>query len=100
MPSNNHVTYHSWKGYTNFSGFLSPYPGERYHILEWTGDNKLPSTRNELFNRRHLIVRNHIEWCFGAIKKRFPILRGLMPNYFLCMQVELVVVCCCIHNLI
>lgn len=54
----------------------------------------------DLFNRRHATVRNHIEGCFGALKKRFPVLKGLMPNYFLDTQADLVLACCVIHNFV
>ncbi|KAK6136305.1 hypothetical protein DH2020_029969 [Rehmannia glutinosa] len=73
-------------GFSNFPGFLSPYRGERYHIPEWVGANRNPSSMKELFNRRHATVRNVIERCFGSLKQRFAIIKGLMPNYKLPTQ--------------
>ncbi|KAK6156513.1 hypothetical protein DH2020_010761 [Rehmannia glutinosa] len=87
-------------GYTNFPGFLSPYHGERYHLPEWVGSNSNPSIMKELFNRRHATVRNIIERCFGSLKKRFAIIKGLMPNYKLPMQTDIVIACCVIHNFV
>ncbi|KAK6120395.1 hypothetical protein DH2020_045875 [Rehmannia glutinosa] len=87
-------------GYANFPGFLSPYRGERYHLPEWVGSNSNPSTMKELFNRRHATVRNIIERCFGSLKKRFAIIKGLMPNYKLPMQADIVIACCVIHNFV
>ncbi|KAK6160636.1 hypothetical protein DH2020_004017 [Rehmannia glutinosa] len=87
-------------GYANFPGFLSPYHGERYHLPEWVGSNSNPSTMKELFNRRHATVRNIIERCFGSLKKRFAIIKGLMPNYKLLMKADIVIACCVIHNFV
>ena len=34
------------------------------------------------------------------LKARFPILKGLMLNYLMGRQVELVIACCVLHNFI
>ncbi|KAK6115595.1 hypothetical protein DH2020_007864 [Rehmannia glutinosa] len=87
-------------GFSNFLGFLSPYRGERYHIPEWVGANRNPSSMKELFNHRHATVRNVIERCFGSLKQRFAIIKGLMPNYKLPTQAENVIACCVVHNFV
>ncbi|KAK6151519.1 hypothetical protein DH2020_014154 [Rehmannia glutinosa] len=87
-------------GFSNFPSFLSPYHGERYHIPEWVGANRNPSTVKELFNRRHATVRNVIERCFGSLKQRFAIIKGLMPNYKLPTQADIVIACCVVHNFV
>ncbi|KAK6117149.1 hypothetical protein DH2020_049108 [Rehmannia glutinosa] len=86
-------------GFSNFPGFLSPYRGERYHIPEWVGANRNPSSMKELFNR-HATVRNVIERCFGSLKQRFAIIKGLMPNYKLPTQADIVIACCVVHNFV
>ncbi|KAG8390625.1 hypothetical protein BUALT_Bualt01G0102900 [Buddleja alternifolia] len=87
-------------GYMNFPGFLAPYRNERYHIPEWRGENRAPRSIKEFYNRYHSSGRNHIEWTFGMLKTKFPILRGLMPNYDLTMQAGIVIACCVLHNFI
>ncbi|XP_020272456.1 putative nuclease HARBI1 [Asparagus officinalis] len=86
-------------GYTNMSGFLSPYRRERYHLREYRGQNIPPQGSRELFNYLHSSLRNVIERCFGVLKKRFPILRD-MPSYSLKKQKYIALACCVIHNVI
>ncbi|KAK6138572.1 hypothetical protein DH2020_027686 [Rehmannia glutinosa] len=88
------------QGFPILKGFLSPYRGERYHIPEWVGANRNPSSMKELFNRRHATVRNVIERCFGSLKQRFAIIKGLMPNYKLPTQADIVIACCVVHNFV
>ncbi|KAL7184101.1 hypothetical protein ACSBR2_026298 [Camellia fascicularis] len=76
-------------------GFLAPFRSQCYHLQEFYGRHY--SGPNELFNHRHLSLRNVIERIFGALKKRFPILRS-MPNYMSTRQGPLVITCCVVHN--
>ncbi|CAA0838951.1 Unknown protein [Striga hermonthica] len=79
---------------------MTPYRGERYHLPEWLGSNQLPDNARELFNRRHATVRNVIERSFGLLKGKFPIIKGLMPNYKVHSQTDIVIACCVLHNFI
>ncbi|XP_031395465.1 uncharacterized protein LOC116206798 isoform X2 [Punica granatum] len=66
-------------GFSNISGYLAPYKGERYHRSNFPQHN-LPTLKKELFNQRHASVRNVIKSCFSILKRRFVILR-LMTNF-------------------
>ncbi|CAA0821757.1 Unknown protein, partial [Striga hermonthica] len=87
-------------GYAHIPGFMTPYRGERYHLPEWLGSNQLPGNARELFNRRHATVRNVIERSFGLLKGKFPMIKGLMPNYKVHSQTDIVIACCVLHNFI
>ncbi|CAL9029721.1 unnamed protein product [Prunus brigantina] len=85
-------------GYANGQGFLAPYRGTRYHLNEWTGNNR-PETYKELFNLRHSIARNVIERSFGLLKKRWSILRT--PSFFdIKTQIRIINACFVLHNFI
>lgn len=49
-------------GYTNGSGFLAPYRGQRYHLSD-IRESAQPSNPREYFNIKHSQVRNCIERC-------------------------------------
>ncbi|KAH6760410.1 hypothetical protein C2S51_017359 [Perilla frutescens var. frutescens] len=85
-------------GYCNFPSFLAPYRGTRYHQRAWSG--RQAHGPEELFNKRHLSLRNAIERTFGILKGRFPILKGPMHRYCQTRQVQIVIACCVIHNFI
>jgi len=61
-------------GYANTQHFLAPYRGVRYHLKEWDHGRHQPQNHKELFNHRHVVMRNHVERALGVLKKRFPIL--------------------------
>ena len=82
-------------GYINMNGFLTPYRGYRYHLRDYKGPDRAPKGPQELFNYRHLSLRNVIERCFGVLKVRFLILRD-MHNYSLHKQC--LIACCVLHN--
>ncbi|CAA0811975.1 Unknown protein [Striga hermonthica] len=86
--------------YANVPGFMSPYRGDRYHLPEWIRSNQTPKNARELFNRRHATVRNVVERTFGILKGKFPIMKGLMPNYTPEFQTDIVIACCVVHNFI
>ncbi|CAL2229050.1 unnamed protein product [Prunus armeniaca] len=86
-------------GYTNNEGFLAPYRGTRYHLSEWREGNTRVN-HQEYFNMKHAKARNVIERCFGLLKARWGILRGvkwavpgrsgpfkLVPLMYLCRAV-------------
>lgn len=58
-----------------------------------------PENCQELFNLRHSSLRNAIERIFGILKSRFKILTQQLEFPFP-VQVQLVKVLCCLHNII
>uniref|UniRef100_A0A0V0IE85 Putative ovule protein n=1 Tax=Solanum chacoense TaxID=4108 RepID=A0A0V0IE85_SOLCH len=86
-------------GYTNGNGFLSPYRGYRYWLMDWQGDNPSPQCREELFNMKHARARNVIERAFGLLKGRWGILRSPLW-YSVKVHNRIISACCLIHNFI
>ncbi|KAI5313648.1 hypothetical protein L3X38_042824 [Prunus dulcis] len=85
-------------GYTNGLGFLAPYRGTRYHLSEWSGNNR-PENYKELFNIRHSIAKNVVERGLGLLKKRWSIL--YTPSFFnIKTQVRIINACFVLHNFI
>ncbi|KAL7594771.1 hypothetical protein Lser_V15G29629 [Lactuca serriola] len=84
--------------YANIPGFIAPYLGTPYGLLEYEGKFQ-PQDAKELFNHRHSLLQNMSERTFGALKERFPILMSA-PSYPLTTQVKLVVAACALHNFI
>jgi len=84
-------------GYPNTIGFLAPYRGQRYHKDDFDGPNTVYESAMDLFNHRHAMLRNDIEKCFGVLKGRFKILKG-MPNFDEVRQPLIVTACCVVHN--
>jgi hypothetical protein len=78
---------------------LTPYKGVCYHLKEWSRGNLCPRNYKELYNLRHLALRNVIERIFGIMKKRFPIL-CMMPSFSFSFQCALVYFCMMVHNFI
>jgi hypothetical protein len=60
--------------YANTPSFLAPYRGVRYHLKEFDHGHHCPQNHKELFNRRHVVLRNRPEKVLGVLKNRFPIL--------------------------
>ena len=56
----------------NRSRLIAPYRGVYYHLKEHS--IRPPENAKELFNLRHVSVRNTIKKAFGILKKRFPII--------------------------
>ncbi|CAL9012785.1 unnamed protein product [Prunus brigantina] len=52
-------------GFPNRRQFLAPFRGVRYHLQEFRGQGRAPANEVELFNLRHLSLRNFIERIFG-----------------------------------
>ncbi|CAA0837915.1 Unknown protein, partial [Striga hermonthica] len=86
-------------GYTNGSGFLSPYRGVRYHLDEWGTGSRTPQNFRELYNLRHAKARNAIERAFGILKMRWAILRS-NSFYPIRTQNRIIMACALIHNFI
>ena len=55
--------------------------------------------KEELFNMWHSSARNVIERTFGLLKMRWAIIRN-PPHYPFVIQVDIILACCYIHNLI
>ncbi|KAL5573544.1 hypothetical protein UlMin_023141 [Ulmus minor] len=70
-------------GYMIRSGLITPYRGERYHLKEYS--TCAPQNKQELFNHRHVSLRNVIERSFG-------------PHYDVATVTEIVITCCILHN--
>ncbi|KAL6206062.1 hypothetical protein ACLB2K_023313 [Fragaria x ananassa] len=84
--------------YTNGEGFLPPYRGKRYHLLEWR-EGCMPTNKEEYFNMKHAKARNVIERCFGLLKCRWAILRS--PSFYpIKTQCRIITACCLLHNFI
>src|SRR5579871_4750390 len=58
-----------------------------------------PQNAKELYNLRHSSLRNAIERIFGVMKKWFPVLTNQL-EYSYKIQVRLMKVICCLHNII
>ncbi|XP_071683081.1 uncharacterized protein [Lolium perenne] len=86
-------------GYANTKFFLAPYRGVRYHLKEFGRGHRAPQNYQELFNHRHAVIRNHIEWDLGILKKRFPILK-VGTHHTIQNQVKLPAAAAVLHNII
>ncbi|KAI3823072.1 hypothetical protein L1987_04498 [Smallanthus sonchifolius] len=84
--------------YANFPGFIAPYLGAPYGLIEYENGFQ-PQDAKELFNHRHSLLRSITDRTFGSLKERFPILMSA-PSYPLPTQVKLVVAACALHNYI
>lgn len=84
--------------YPNVPGFIAPYLGAQYGVLEHENGFQ-PRDAKELFNHRHSLLRGITDRTFGALKERFPIIMSA-PSYPLPTQVKLVVAACALHNYI
>ncbi|KAL7235544.1 hypothetical protein ACSBR1_018941 [Camellia fascicularis] len=69
-------------GYMLRSALIPPYRGVRYHLKEYS--NHSPKNALELFNHRHVSLRNALEKAFGVPKKQFPIIASIAkPTYLM-----------------
>lgn len=76
---------------------MVPYNKVKYHLSEF--QNATPKTAQQAFNKVHSSLRGCIERSFGVLKKRFRML-VCMPSYELDTQIDLMILCFCIHNFI
>lgn len=77
---------------------LTPYRGVRYHLNEYSSQNP-PRNAKELYNLRHSSLRNGVERAFGILKGRFRAIDA-KPFWSYKTQVDVVLACCILHNLI
>ncbi|EHS63340.1 uncharacterized protein PGTG_21641 [Puccinia graminis f. sp. tritici CRL 75-36-700-3] len=72
-------------------------------IPNWKGvpqyHTEVPETKEELYNLRHLMLKNVFEQTFGTWKKKFPILFHLL-EYSLFTPRDLVLALAVLHNII
>ena len=61
-------------------GIIPPYKGVCYHVKEYSRNP--PRNMQELFNLRHVSLRNAIEKVFGVLKKQFPIIASADEFFF------------------
>jgi hypothetical protein len=85
-------------GYSNRKGYLAPYKGQKYHILEWQNARQ-PIGSKEVFNYAHSSLRNVIERSFGMLKMKWRILLSL-PSLSLNKQSKIIIACMALHNFI
>ena len=84
-------------GYMLRSGFITLYRSTRYHLKEYSRHGL--ENAKELFNLRHVCLRNTIERSFGVLKKHFPIIAsGTKAKYDVNTLSEIVIACCILHN--
>ncbi|XP_062203769.1 uncharacterized protein LOC133905965 [Phragmites australis] len=89
-------------GYANTPSFIAPYRGVRYHLSEFRRRRSSQSgyaNYRELFNHRHVILRNHIERAIGVLKKQFPILK-VGTFYPIESQIKIPAAAVAFHNII
>jgi hypothetical protein len=60
--------------YINTSFLLTPFRRTRYHLREVIIARVPLKTLKELFNLRHLTLRNKVKRIFNVLKRRFPFL--------------------------
>lgn len=68
-------------------------------MKEFGSGHRRPQNPKELFNNRHVVLRNHVERVLGVVKKRFPILK-VETFHKLENQVLIPVAAAIFHNLI
>lgn len=83
--------------YRNIPGFLAPYRGTPRQLAQGRWGFSSP---RQLFNNQYSSLRNVIERCFGELKRRFSILRGPVPNFYMTTQINVVIACCTLHHFI
>ena len=79
-------------------GFLAPYKGERYHILEFWPHEVLHRLE-ERFNYLHSSLHSVIELTFGVWKNKWKILRN-MPGKSIHTQSKIIVATMVLHNFV
>jgi hypothetical protein len=71
---------------------FTPYRGVRYHLNEWGDEEERLKNKEELYNKRHSQLRISIEKIFGALQKKFPIMKENLEYSLL--DVNLIVYSC------
>ena len=84
-------------GYANRVGYLAPFKGSTYHILEFRHrSGRPPQGKYEMFNFLHSSLRNVIERSFGVLKQKWRILKGISSLHVLRSTLFLLVLHCII----
>jgi hypothetical protein len=87
-------------GYPNQTGYLAPFKGSIYHILEFhLRRHRPPQVKYEKFNYLHSSLRNVIERSFGVLKQKWRILKS-MPSFSHRRQKHIIIACMALHNFI
>ncbi|KAH7866693.1 hypothetical protein Vadar_023664 [Vaccinium darrowii] len=86
-------------GYPNIRGFLAPYKGCTYHVLDW-GRGRQPRNNFECFNKIHSSLRGTIEGTFRVRKARWPLIYDMPVGYSMETQKGLVTATMAVHNFI
>ena len=86
-------------GYPNRTRYLAPFKGSTYHIPEFWNRSGPPQGKYEVFNFLHSSLRNIIERCFGVLKQKWRILKG-MPSFSPRTQKHIITACLALHNFI
>ena len=86
-------------GYGVREGILTPYRTVRYHLREQALARLRPKTKEELFNLRHVQLRNVVQKIFGVLNQRFHILHTA-PRFDFRVQAQLVPALCALHNFV
>lgn len=76
---------------------MTPYRNTRYWLADF--QRRRAITKEEKFNHVHAQLRNVIERAYGALKKRFRILKDMAPYPFP-IQRDVVIACFAVHNFI
>ena len=85
-------------GFPNRKECLTPYKGQRYHVLEWQ-HGRHPVRLKEVFNYHHASLRNVIERSFGVLKMNWRILLQI-PSFPPRKESQIIVACMALHNFI
>ena len=86
--------------YPNRVGYLAPFKGSTYYILEFRHHPGHPLQRRyEMFNFLHSSLRNVIEQSFGVLKQKWHILKSISSSST-CTQKHIVLACMALHNFI
>ncbi|KAK4283894.1 hypothetical protein QN277_000796 [Acacia crassicarpa] len=83
-------------GYLNMKGYLAPFEGERYHILDFRGCSQ-PHGLQEVFNHAHSSIRNVIERKIGVWKNKWHILPDMKP-FSLINQEKVIIATIVVHK--
>jgi hypothetical protein len=86
-------------GYPNTDTILVLYRGTRYHLKETRLAGKKPENTKELFNLRHVSLRNVVERIFGVVKRKYQILRS-PSEYLIDTQTRIILACCTLYNFV
>lgn len=86
-------------GFGLTKGVLVPYASTRYHLREFEDGNR-PRDAQELYNLRHASLRSVVERAFGALKRKFKILRENPAEYEFKDQIRIIYALTALWNFI